>query len=124
MNVPTFPPPTTTTRTSMSSAAGAGTDVEIEVVDVISGDRDEHGVAVLDHEIGTGELRHTETSHRDDVSHSVDVELGDAMPRPRRGNDAFDDADLRTWVDPLDRRRVGQDAAQNALDRPLHRGHG
>ena len=45
------------------------------------------------------------------------------MPGPRRGNQPFDQTHLGTRVDPLDRRRVGQDAPQDSLDRPLHGGH-
>ena len=79
-------------------------EVCVEVVDVIAGDGDVHDVAVLDHEVGSAQLGHTEPRQRDDVRLRLDVELSEAVARPFRRHDAFDEAHLRTGVDPLDGR--------------------
>src|SRR4051794_24266110 len=103
----------------MRSAQLFGCHVLVELLDAIASDRDVDDVAFLDDEVGPPELRNPETRQRNDVRLAVDVELAHAMTSPLRRDETLDEAHLGARVDPLDRRRLREDAAQHALDRPL-----
>src|SRR5262245_49734525 len=123
MNVPTAPPPAITTFMPPPSPRRSG-EVLVDFFEVTDRHCQVYDVAVLGDQVGRGHLGGAHAAHGHRPGHAGDVDGGQGLAGPAGRHRALDHHDVGAGVDPVVLRGVGQELADRAVDRPLHRGDG